>query len=144
MGCALALAYGERKFATWCRDTVLKTFPEEEVLEDEGVFMINLCHQWKHGRPVLEASGALNAVFAAWDHPKKMASAIEQLCDYHCAHCRTNGWRVYSLHPYTVIPAEVLAVYRVRESLNLATPVVQHPLLDQVFARIPAPTEAIA
>jgi hypothetical protein len=137
MGCALALTYGDAKFAVWSRDQVLKKFPKEEVIEEEEAFIINLCHQWKHGRPVLEANSAFDAVFDAWNQPKKLASAIQGVCNYHCAHCRSNGRRTFCYHPYTVIPAEVLAVYRVRDSLGLATPQVNHPLLDQVFAQPP-------
>jgi hypothetical protein len=45
----------------------------------------------------------------------------------------------FSGFPESVFPAEILAVYRVRQDLGLPTPKVRHPLLETPLGRVPSP-----
>ena len=81
--------------------------------------------------------GAYQAIIDAWDHPASLVKAISDACDFHCERIEDNSEKFtaeFRSPPFDLAPAEILAVYAVRQSLGLETPAVDHPLLEPPFS----------
>jgi hypothetical protein len=85
-------------------------------------------------------SGPYRAIFDAWAQEESLSSAITAACDYHVEQINVkdpDDIGVFENNPHDIFPAEILALYRVREQLGLSTPKVDHPLLDSPFCDVP-------
>lgn len=85
-------------------------------------------------------------ILEAWDHPDRLGEAIHAACDYHCERTRdrhAHDVPEFDNPPTTLVPAEIAAIYKVREQLGLETPKVSHPLLETGLFPIPAPTKPV-
>lgn len=103
------------------------------------------------GRLIAEPGGGVHlndldlkgyrAIFDHWDNTVGLASALTEAADYHVRNITTRqrkGIAEFGRRPEDIFPAEILAVYRVREWLGLPTPPIDHPLLQTPVARVPA------
>jgi hypothetical protein len=71
-------------------------------------------------------------VLAHWDDGLLTARDVLTICDYHCRNMQDRGRTTgeeFEEPPFVLYPVEILAIYKVREQLGLATPPVDHPLL---------------
>ena len=76
-------------------------------------------------------------IMAAWDAPDRLAALLSTACDFHI---RNPGpYENFVAYPFDCYPAELLAIFRVRQRLGLETPPVSHPLLESPLARPPIP-----
>lgn len=76
---------------------------------------------------------AYGSVLENWENPDRLAEALIRICDYHCDNMEDSGgeWDPeFRYPPFDLMPAEVLAVYAIREQLGVETPKVEHPLLS--------------
>ena len=105
-------------------------------------FTVQLLALWKGevldvGRDLGRSLGPYEAVFKAWAKPAAdIHGAIQAACNFHCERIEDapNGFRPeFSNPPFDLLPAEILAIYYVRQTLGLETPVVDHPLLALPF-----------
>jgi hypothetical protein len=53
-----------------------------------------------------------------------------------------SGYQEFSWSPYEVFPVEILAVYRLRQLLNLETPAIRHQLMDSPLGKLPEPVRS--
>jgi hypothetical protein len=80
--------------------------------------------------------GAYQAIIDAWNEPSALGEALYNACDFHCQRIEDNSDEFFAEFrdpPFDLVPAEILAVYSVRNSLGLDTPSVEHPLLVAPF-----------
>ena len=142
-----AIAFGERGFARWCGQRTLKDSQgvAAQWFRSHTIFILQLYCLWrgKRGECLEWDAGPYNAVIDAWKSPRSLQRAIVRICDFHCQNSAPQGSGEFWQHEYGLVPFEVAALYRVREWLNLPTPVVQHPLLDSPFARILVPVPGL-
>ena len=88
------------------------------------------------GEPVL------NELFAHWKDPdlSGMQESLQWLCDYYTHRtARKDGMEFDYDLLHTRFPAPVLAWFRLRESIGLSNPVIDHPLMRPHYARLPPP-----
>lgn len=91
--------------------------------------------------PVAEVDemGVYGEVVRSWSDPKRLRDALLAACEYHCENMVDTGDEDFTPEfrdpPFDLVPAEILAVIRVRERLGLETPAVDHPLLALDFFR---------
>lgn len=88
------------------------------------------------GEPVL------NELFAHWKDPdlSEMRDALQWLCNYYTHRTASKDGTEFGndlLH--TRFPALVLALLRLRESLGLTNPVIDHPLMQPHYVYLPSP-----
>lgn len=86
--------------------------------------------------------GVYRSLFDAWHDPAKLGQALEMCCDYHCLRTGESGFQEFYDSPFNVLPAEILAVYRLREIQGLATPKIEHELLNTPLGKLPAPVQS--
>ncbi|WP_149356004.1 hypothetical protein [Comamonas testosteroni] len=88
------------------------------------------------GEPVL------NELFAHWKDSdlSGMQGELQWLCDYYTHRtARKDGTEFGNDLLHTRFPALVLAWFRLRESLGLSNPVIDHPLMRPHYAWLPPP-----
>ncbi|MCP3025196.1 hypothetical protein [Cupriavidus basilensis] len=123
-------------------------------------FLLRICFDWCHlkfegwgtgyydtvkdpyapgeclGEPVI------NELFAHWKDPdlSGMQNALQWLCDYYTHRTVSkDGVEFGNDLLHTRFPALVLAWFRLRESLGLTNPVIDHPLMRPHYAQLPPP-----
>jgi len=72
-------------------------------------------------------------VLRNWHDDDALVSALEQVCDYHCANMDDVGgdWDPEFDHPpFDLIPCEVMFVRQLRKALGLSVPEVPHELVS--------------
>jgi hypothetical protein len=80
--------------------------------------------------------GVYQGVLDAWNQPSLLARAVSDVCDFHCGRIddKSNKFSAeFRSSPFDLVPAEILAIYAVRQALGLDTPRVEHPLLEPPF-----------
>lgn len=81
--------------------------------------------------------GCYQAILDAWNRASGLPEAIHNACEFHCQRIedKSNTFTAeFRNPPFDLIPAEVLAVYSVRQALGLVTPSVDHPLMKPPFS----------
>lgn len=87
---------------------------------------------------------AIAALFAAWNDPVRLTTALHGVCDWHLRESlEIEGYPAFESSPYELFAVDVLAVVSVRRRLGLATTLPSHPLLDLPLARPPLPMPAL-
>lgn len=115
------------------------------------VFMLRLFAEWegsglKHDWPPYgdDTPEVYRGIFEHWRDPdaEVLRPWLLAACDRHTHEARFDtsktffdfgDWRL------TWTPIEILLVFRLREYLGLVSPVLEHPLMEEPFARLPAP-----
>jgi hypothetical protein len=151
---ALLLAYGlcmeDRSVAEWSGQRLYTSLEDAGLLNEEWRFaalpgfMVQLYARQKSldydfSRQDFGRFSIYQEVLDAWDDENRLGKAIREACDYHVR--RRDGddpSLEFEYGPFDEFPAEILAIYKVRESLGLSTPLVEHPLLDTPLAHPPA------
>ena len=85
-------------------------------------------------------TGIYRSVFDSWNDSTGLAKALLDVADYHAANLKDEGNRRYgefARPPIDIFPAELVAIHRVRESLGLETPAIDHPVVKTPFATPP-------
>jgi hypothetical protein len=80
----------------------------------------------------------------AWERPDEIQQALAGICDYHCQRLRgeSHDFCEFEHPPFDLVAPEVMAMVRVRHSLGLSTPPLEHPLVAGTFsAPVGNPTE---
>ncbi|HZZ78383.1 MAG TPA: hypothetical protein VFE62_07680 [Gemmataceae bacterium] len=83
--------------------------------------------------------GIYQQVFNAWNDPTRLASILEQCCDYHMVRTSDSDIHEYSCSPYNIFPVEIHAIHRLRETEGLPMPTFAHVLMDSPLGVMPAP-----
>jgi hypothetical protein len=92
--------------------------------------------------PLTAPFGPYQSILHAWtDSAEALRDSLMSICDYHIA--RTDdpedaGYPEFFEPLYDVFPAEVLGVYEVRRLVGLATPRIEHPLMNTLLATPPS------
>jgi hypothetical protein len=84
--------------------------------------------------------GVYKDVFDHWDNPANLQQALLSVANYHVENLRdkSNADIAEFTHPpVDIVPAELIAIQRVREKLGLETPAIDHPLMETPFANPP-------
>jgi len=84
--------------------------------------------------------GVYQTVLDAWNTPSSLAEAIAIACDFHCERIedKSNKFSAeFRSPPFDLVPAEIYAIYAVREAQGLDTPRVDHPLIAELYS-VPA------
>jgi hypothetical protein len=151
---AAAIAAHEDIFVEWLGPRLLGSLNPESPLVDNRVweatpaeqFVIRLYARWRSqdfdtfGKAWPD-SGGYNQMLRELTAPSIADAVVTQLCDYHCAHMLGDD-DPFTTFPFDVLPAELLAVFRIRTEFGLPLPARCHPLLDSPLARFPVPFPA--
>lgn len=83
--------------------------------------------------------GVYQSVFDHWEDQAGLQEALLNAADYHVQNLRDKGndFAEFSRVPVDIVPAELIAIQRVREKLGLETPAIDHPLMKTPFADPP-------
>jgi len=84
--------------------------------------------------------GVYKDVFDQWDNQANLRQALLDAANYHVENLRdkSNADIAEFTHPpVDIVPAELIAIQRVREKLGLETPSINHPLMQTPFADPP-------
>ena len=109
-------------------------------------FALKLYGEWQ-GRgtvpdgPPLAPLGPYEQLLASWrsDDPGSLVSGVIAAANYHVARSREHTNDVtfeFADEFFQLYPAEILAVYRLREQAGLANPEVGHPLFATPLGRL--------
>lgn len=81
----------------------------------------------------------MNAVAENWREPgpDKLAPILLNACDYHTHRCRGKQFIEFNNREFEHLPVEILMIFRLRESLGLANPVLDHPLMNTPLGKLP-------
>jgi hypothetical protein len=85
--------------------------------------------------------GVYRNIFAQWDNQANLRQALLDAANYHVENLRdkSNADIAEFTHPpMDIVPAELIAIQRVREKLGLETPAIDHPLMETPFANPPS------
>lgn len=145
---ALAWALGDMKVVDWMSDEFVR-FPSNfkgwEFTPLEPM-LLQLYSLWRktdinwQNYPKAKL-GVYRSLFEAWHDPARLGQALEMCCDYHSLRTGESGFQEFHDSPFNVLPAEILAVYRLREMQGLTTPKIDHELLNTPLGELPAPVE---
>lgn len=148
----LALAYSMRSVRTAALETILfEAYRRRWYIGQHQYpifhFIVKLAAKVR-GRTDLDFvnldtdASAMKALLERWDStPDELAPLVTAACDYHTQRTRHDaGKKFYEFNDgqWTHFPVEILMLYRIRESLGLANPEVDHPLMNGPLARLPA------
>jgi hypothetical protein len=145
---ALAWALGDKKVVGWLSDELIRfphnfkgweLTPLEPMLLQLYSLWRNIDINWQN-YPKAKL-GVYRSLFDAWHDPAKLRLALEMCCDYHCLRTGESGFQEFYNSPFNVLPAEILAVYRLREMQGLTTPTIEHELLETPLGELPAPVQ---
>jgi len=84
--------------------------------------------------------GVYKSVFDQWDDQAGLQQALLGAANYHVANLRDKSNEdiaEFTHPPVDIFPAELIAIQRVRETLRLETPPIDHPLMKTPFANPP-------
>ncbi len=141
---AMAIELRDESEASWIGDQIIEArntlmFGYDWGGKRSDFFRCYICELYARG----EGEGSFPdnfvpyaPIFEYWEDPDKLAEAIRAACNYHIAQIDVEDG-VFENNPHDIFPAEILALYRVREKLGLETPAVSHPLLDTPFSQVP-------
>jgi len=99
-------------------------------------FLTALYGQWKGlpPRQELTISAPYSAVLEYWqsEETAELEQALLEACEFHIERSQNNSRDVYEFRKdeYWLYPVEILAVLRLREMRGLASPVLEHPLMQ--------------
>lgn len=87
------------------------------------------------------STGVYQGILDAWGADSaQLAPSIANACDYHMARTQDpadKGYPEFLEFFYAAFPIEIISIRRIRETLGLTTPVVNHPLLMTPLAKPP-------
>ena len=145
---ALAWTLGDMKVVSWISEELIRfpyNFKGWEVTPLQPM-LLQLYSLWRkteinwQNYPKAKI-GVYRSLFDAWDDPAKLGHALEMCCDYHCLRTGESGFQEFYDSPFNVLPAEILAVYRLREMQGLTTPRIEHELLNTPLGELPEPVQ---
>jgi hypothetical protein len=146
---ALAWALGDLKVVRWLSEELIRfpcNFKGWQINPLEPM-LLQLYALWQ-GLDIDWANypkaklGVYRSLFAAWDEPARLPAALEICCDYHLIRTGESGYQEFFDHPFDILPAEILAVHRLRELQGLPMPVIAHPLMETALGSLPAPVRS--
>jgi hypothetical protein len=152
LGLALLLTVGAlerardlgRMLLRYARDQIFHKGGARKV----GALMLKLIAEWMSAKfdesdfePFVDDLGGYKPIADTWcsNNTDEFANAIYAACDYHMDRSKdsTND-EMYEFEedPYRVLPVEILAVLRLRESMGLISPDIEHPLMERSTGRL--------
>src|SRR5438128_125786 len=128
------------------KDVVREAYWEQHNVESFSLQLLALSRRESLdvGKDLRRGLGVYQPIVDAWTQPSSLANAIQAACDFHCQRIEDKSDKFaaeFRSPPFDLVPAEILAVYSVRETLGLDTPRVVHPLFDAPF-NVPAGSPA--
>lgn len=142
---ALAWALGDMQVVTWMSEELIRfpgNFKGWEVTPLEPM-LLQLYALWRkieinwQNYPQAKL-GVYRSLFDAWDDPAKVRVALEMCCDYHGLRTGESGYQEFYDSPFNIFPAEILAVFRLREMQGLTMLPIEHELLNSPLGKLPA------
>lgn len=146
---AMAMAMRQSESERWLGEAIIearsnKLFGHNWGAQRDNPFRNYVCEIYARGAGsgnFPDDFGPYAGIFEHWQNPSRLGDAIRTACDYHVEQIDVkdpDDIGVFENNPHDIFPAEILALYRVRERLGLATPEVDHPLLRTPFCEVPA------
>lgn len=145
---AMAMAMRQTESVRWLGDAIIEARSNTLFGYDWGdkrqdPFRNYVCELYARGAGSGNFSddfGPYAGIFEHWEDLSRLSDAIRAACDYHVEQIDVKAPEeigVFENNPHDIFPAEILALYRVREWLGLTTLEVDHPLLKTPFCEVP-------
>jgi hypothetical protein len=113
-------------------------------------FVLRLLNDWQNKSSVImqdcaQGEPIYDAILEKWrTQDPNLDALLLAACDRHTHQARYNNNREYFELSYDntwYVPFEVLSVFRLRESLGLSIPALDHPLLNTPLGKLPSVSE---
>lgn len=79
-----------------------------------------------------ELASPYDRVFENWYDDRKLGRALHEMCDEHCRNIddAKNNAATFKYSPFDLLPCGIILLQRVRQSVGMSLPHVDHPLLS--------------
>jgi hypothetical protein len=106
------------------------------------VFMICLYHYWKTGEMpelfnILSEDHVYQKLMRSWNDTNDFGEHLYELCDFHIYSLSDTPHKSSEILSFGCIPYDYYCIQLIREKEGLATPTIEHPLLQTPLAEIP-------
>lgn len=131
--------------------TLNKTYQLQSSYEERHrcglAFMLRLFANWRgdvvHAWPAFASSEPIyEAILSLWREPDQeiLKPWLLAACDRHTHQSRPDTETLFfDFSSFPRMPLEILLLFRLRESLGLINPHLEHPLMEAPFDRLPVP-----
>ena len=145
----LQLAALRRKYYQWATTRPMACFTARILADYLGLEPMALKSDPPHPQEVLvPADRLIDTLLRVWRDPDADALTphLLAICDLHTHHAYTGAnshLREFSNAMWTRVPIAALLVFKLRAMLGLASPTVDHPLMDSVLGTLPGSTKPV-
>ena len=106
------------------------------------VFMTCLYHKWKTGEmpelfTILPEDHVYQKLMRSWNDANHFGEYLYELCDFHIYSLSDTPHKLSEILSFDCIPYDYYCIQLIREKEGLATPNIEHPLLQTPLAAIP-------
>lgn len=106
------------------------------------VFMTCLYHKWQTGEMpelfnILPENHVYQKVMNSWNDTNNFGNHLNELCDFHIYSLSDTPDKTSEILSFDCIPYDYYCIKLMREKEGLATPNLEHPLLQTLLAEIP-------
>ena len=106
------------------------------------VFMTCLYHYWKTGDmpelfTILSEDHVYHKLMSSWNDANHFGEHLYELCDFHIYSLSDTPYKLSEILSFDCIPYDYYCIQLIREKEGLATPNIEHPLLQTPLAEIP-------
>ncbi|MGE7953518.1 hypothetical protein [Lysinibacillus xylanilyticus] len=144
IGLSLLWGYEEIAALTYKYSTNMFTKDRDFYSENKThhVFMTCLYHYWKTGEMpelfnILPEDHVYQKLMSGWNDTNNFGEHLYELCDFHIYSLSDTPDKSSEILSFDCIPYDYYCIQLIREKEGLATPSIEHPLLQTPLAEIP-------
>jgi len=144
IGLSLLWGYEEIAALTYKYSTNMFTKDRDFYSENKThhVFMTCLYHYWKTGEMpelfnILPEDHVYQKIMSSWNDTNNFGEHLYELCDFHIYSLSDTPDKSSEILSFDCIPYDYYCIQLIREKEGLATPSIEHPLLQTPLAEIP-------
>lgn len=147
-----AIIFNRRKYADWAGELLTEYFSSKDRFKEVSwdkrplePFLVQLNAKARGDDAMIKASAfwkslgqfkgvraGYQAIIDNWESDR-LAEALKRACECFIHESEESS----PIAPYDALPAELMAVYKIRQGLNLETPVIDHTVLNSLLAAGP-------
>lgn len=142
----LSLLWGYEDIAELTYKYATNMFMKDQNFYSENkthhVFMTCLYHKWKTGKmpelfKILPEEHVYQKLMRSWNDTNDFGEHLHELCDFHIYSLSDTPDKSCEILSFDCIPYDYYCIQLIREKEGIATPNIEHPLLQTSLAEIP-------